>query len=100
MISSKILFLLCLAIICHVIVRAAVIKSIGNVINASASYTAYPTSISIWNSDSTNHEENQYSLPLHLTKSAVVQVYNYGPCKFNKHIYPNQEIDIFLYRWL
>ncbi|GAA5808582.1 hypothetical protein MFLAVUS_001973 [Mucor flavus] len=91
MISSKILFLLCLAIICHVIVRAAVIKSIGNVINASASYTAYPTSISIWNSDSTNHEENQYSLPLHLTKSAVVQVYNYGPYGSKVDIYDHHQ---------
>ncbi|KAG2231225.1 hypothetical protein INT48_001227 [Thamnidium elegans] len=64
---------------------AAVIKSIDlkswteHVINASDSYTPYPTGSNFWNSKPPNHNESQYSLPLHLTKPALVQVYNYGP---------------------
>ncbi|GAA5798545.1 hypothetical protein HPULCUR_003950 [Helicostylum pulchrum] len=80
MITSKILFVLCLAIICHVIVCAAVIKSTGNDTHISASYTAYP-----------NHDENQYTLPLHLTKPAIVQVYNYGPYGSKVDIYDHHQ---------
>lgn len=109
MITFKILFLLCLAIICHMVSSTAVIKSIDlksrteHDIQVSNYYTSYPTGSNFLNSSNHNHNQKQDSLPLHLTKPVLVQVYNYGPGKvYNKYIHRNKKkdkIDIFLYRW-
>lgn len=89
MINFKILMYL--AIICH-IVSSTTVKFIDlkswteHAINASDSYTSYPTKSNAWNSKSPKNNESQHSLPLHLIKPALVHIYNYGPCKFNKYI--------------
>ncbi|GAA5798546.1 hypothetical protein HPULCUR_003951 [Helicostylum pulchrum] len=97
MINIKILILLCLAIICRKVSSTAVIKSIDlkswseHDIHVSDSYTSYPTGSNFLNSKSPNHNQKQDSLPLHLTKPVLVQVYNYGPDGSKVDIYNHHQ---------